>query len=60
MFAVLRVAVLAAAIAIAVTVLAWLLTGEPRWKRIAWQVFKFSVFGLLAVLVLFAGEALLR
>ncbi len=60
MFAVLRVAVLAAAIAIAVTVLAWLLTGEPRWKRIAWQVFKFSVFGLLAILVLFAGEALVR
>ena len=59
MFAVLRVAVLVAAIAIAVTVLAWLLTGEPRWKRLAWQVFKFSVFGLLAILVLFAGEALL-
>jgi hypothetical protein len=48
-----------AAIAIAVTVLAWLLTGEPRWKRLAWQVFKFSVFGLLAILLLFAGEALL-
>ena len=60
MFAVLRVAVLAAAIAIAVTVLAWLLTGEPRWRRIAWQVFKFSVFGLLAILLLFAGEALLN
>ena len=60
MFPVLRVAVLAAAIAIAVTVLAWLLTGEPRWKRIAWQVFKFSVFGLLAILLLFAGEALLN
>jgi heme O synthase-like polyprenyltransferase len=59
-FAVLRVAVLAAAIAIAVSVLAWVLTGEPRWRRIAWQVFKFSVFGLLAILVLFAGEALLR
>ena len=58
MFAVLRVAVLVAAIAIAVTVLAWLLTGEPRWKRLAWQVFKFSVFGLLAILLLFAGEAL--
>jgi heme O synthase-like polyprenyltransferase len=57
-FAVLRVAVLAAAIAIGFTVLAWLLTGEPRWKRTAWQVFKFSVFGLLAILVLFAGEAL--
>jgi heme O synthase-like polyprenyltransferase len=60
MFAVLRVAVVAAAIAIAVSVLAWVLTGEPRWKRIAWQVFKFSVFGLLAMLVLFAGEVLLR
>lgn len=59
MFAVLRVAVLVAAIAIAFTVLAWLLTGDPRWKRIAWQVFKFSVFGLLAILLLFAGEALL-
>ena len=59
MFAVLRVAVLAAAIAIAFTVLAWLLTGDPRWKRIAWQVFKVSVFGLLAILLLFAGEALM-
>lgn len=59
MFAVLRVAVLAAAIAIAVSVLAWLLTGEPRWKRLAWQVFKVSVFGLLAILLLFAAESLL-
>jgi hypothetical protein len=58
-FAVLRVAVLAAAIVIAVTVLAWLLTGEPRWKRLAWRAFKVSVFVLLAVLLLFAGEALL-
>ena len=60
MFAVLRIAVLAAAIAIAITVIAWLLTGEPRWKRLAWQVFRISVFGLLAVLLLFAGEALLH
>ena len=60
MFAVLRVAVLAAAIAIAVSVLAWLLTGEPRWKRLAWQVFKVSVFGLLAILLLFAAESLLN
>ena len=60
MFAVLRVAVLAAAIVLAITVLAWLLTGEPRWKRLSWQVFKVSVFGLLAILLLFAGEALLH
>ena len=60
MFAVLRVAVLAAAITLAITVLAWLITGEPRWKRISWQVFKVSVYGLLLLLVLFAGEALLQ
>ena len=60
MFAVLRVAVLAAAIALAITVIAWLLTGEPRWKRLSWQVFKVSVFGLLVILLLFAGEALLH
>jgi len=59
-FAVLRVAVLAAAIALAITVIAWLLTGEPRWKRLSWQVFKVSVFGLLVILLLFAGEALLH
>jgi len=59
-FAVLRVAVLAAAITLAITVLAWLITREPRWKRLSWQVFKVSVYGLLFVLVLFAGEALLH
>jgi len=58
-FAVLRVAVLAAAIALAITVLAWLITREPRWKRLSWQVFKVSVYGCLLLLVLFAGEALL-
>lgn len=60
MFAVLRVAVLAAAITLAITVLAWLITREPRWKRLSWQVFKVSVYGLLFVLILFVGEALLR
>ena len=60
MFAVLRVAVLAAAIMLALTVLAWLITREPRWKRLSWQVFKVSVYGLLFVLILFAGEALLH
>ena len=60
MFAVLRVAVLAAVIVLAITVLAWLITREPRWKRISWQVFKVSVYGVLLLLVLFAGEALLQ
>ena len=60
MFAVLRVAVVVVAIVLGVSVLAWLLTGDPRWRRIAWQVFKYSVFVVLAILVLFAGETLLH
>ena len=59
MFAVLRVAVIAVAIVLGVTVLTWLLTGDPRWKRLAWLVFKYSVFVLLGILLLFAGEAAL-
>ena len=60
MFAVLRVTVLAVAIALAFTTLAWLITGDARWKRTSWLVFKYSVFALTAILVLFAGEALLH
>jgi len=48
------------AVALAFTMLAWLITGEPRWRRLSWQVFKYSVFALAAILVLFAGEALLQ
>jgi heme O synthase-like polyprenyltransferase len=59
-FAVLRVAVLVVAIVVGVSVLAWLLTGDPRWRRIAWLTFKYAVFVLTAILVLFAAEALLQ
>jgi len=59
-FAVLRIAVIAVAVALAFTTLAWLITGDPRWKRTSWLVFKYSVFVLAAILVLFAGEALLH
>lgn len=48
------------AFALGATVLAWLLTGERRWLRIAWLIFKYAAFGLLVVLLLFAGEALLH
>ena len=60
MFAVLRAVGLAVLIALAFTTLAWLLTGEARWKRLSWLVFKYGVFALLAILLLFAGEALLE
>ena len=60
MFAVLRVAVVLAAIAIGFSVIAWLVTGQPRWRRRSWLIFKYSVFGLTGILLLFAGEALLQ
>jgi cell division protein FtsW (lipid II flippase) len=60
LIAVLRIVGLAVALALGVTVLAWLLTGERRWLRIAWQIFRYAAFGLLVVLLLFAGEALLH
>jgi len=59
-FAVLRVAIIVVALVLGASVLAWLLTGDPRWRRFAWQVFKYSVFVLLAILLLFAGEAILQ
>lgn len=60
MLVVLRIVGLAVAAVLGVTVLAWILTGERKWLRIAWLVFKYAVFGLALVLTLFAGEALLR
>ena len=60
MFAVLRVAVVLVAIALAFSMLAWLITGQLRWRRRSWLIFKYSVFALTGILLLFAGEALLQ
>jgi hypothetical protein len=57
---VVRILGLAVAIALGGLVLAWLLTGERRWLRVAWLIFKYAVFGLALVLLLFAGEALMH
>lgn len=59
MLVVLRIVGLAVAIALGFTVLAWLITGDRKWLRISWALFKYAVFVLLFVLLLFAGEALL-
>jgi cell division protein FtsW (lipid II flippase) len=58
--AALRVLGLAVVIALAVTVLAWAFTGDRKWLRLAWRIFKYAVFVLAFVLVLFAGEAVLH
>lgn len=60
MFAVLRVAVVVVALVLSFTIIAWLVTGQPRWRRRSWLIFKYSVFGLTGILLLFAGEALLQ
>ena len=60
MLVVLRFVGLAVAIVLAVTVLAWVFTGDRKWLRISWQIFKYAVFVLAFVLLLFAGEALLE
>jgi len=57
---VVRILALAVALALGASVLAWLITGDRRWLRIAWLVFRYAVFGLALILVLFAGEALLH
>jgi hypothetical protein len=58
--AVLRIIGLAVVIALAATTLAWLLTGDARWRRLTWLIFKYAVFAFAAILLLFAGEALLE
>ncbi|TAK85619.1 MAG: hypothetical protein EPO20_11490 [Betaproteobacteria bacterium] len=60
MLAVLRIVGLAVAVVLGICILSWILTGERKWLRIAWVVFKYAVFALALVLALFAGEALLR
>lgn len=58
MLVVIRIVGLAVAAALAVSVLAWILTGERKWLRLAWRIFKYAVFVLAFLLLLFAGEAL--
>jgi heme O synthase-like polyprenyltransferase len=57
--AVVRVLGLLVAVALGAAVLAWALTGERRWLRIAWLIFKYALFAFAAILVLFAAEAVL-
>jgi hypothetical protein len=56
----LRLIGLAVVVALTATMVAWLLTGEARWLHLAWRIFKYAVFALAFVLLLFAGEALWR
>lgn len=56
---VVRIIGLATAIALAVSVLLWLLTGNRKWLRIAWLIFKYALFLIVLILLLFVAERLL-
>ena len=58
MLVALRVLGLVVAVALGFTMLAWVFTGDRRWLRLAWQIFKYAVFAATFVLLLFAAEAL--
>ena len=58
MVVLLRIVGLALVAALATTMLAWMFTGDRKWLRLAWQIFKYGVYALAFVLLMFAGEAL--
>jgi hypothetical protein len=55
-----RIVGLLAAIALGGCVLTYLLTGERKYLRYAWQVFKAALFLALLVLLLIFGERLVN
>jgi hypothetical protein len=55
----LRVIGLLAAIGLGVSVLMYMLSGEHKYLRFAWRLFKYSLFVVVLILLLFLGERLL-
>lgn len=53
-----RVVGLLVVIALGICVILWLVTGDRRWLRFAWQLFRIAVFVLALFLVLLFGERL--
>ncbi|HZQ73744.1 MAG TPA: hypothetical protein VFB08_12590 [Burkholderiales bacterium] len=54
-----RVVGLLVAVALGVSVLLWAMTGERKWLRIAWRLFRYAVFAVALVLLLLLAERLL-
>lgn len=55
---VLRLLALAAVIAIGGTLLAWLLTGDPKYRQLAWNIFIGTLLMILMVLLAFVAARL--
>jgi hypothetical protein len=56
---VLRIVGLLVAIALGVCVLLWVVTGERRWLRYAWTLFKVALVVVVIFLLFLFGERLL-
>jgi hypothetical protein len=56
---VLRIVALLAVISIGVSALAWVLTGNRSYLKLAWRIFQFSLAGTLLFLALLFFERLL-
>lgn len=54
-----RILGLVVAVALGVCVLMYMLSGERRYLRYAWQVFKYALFLAVLILLLIFGERLL-
>ena len=55
----LRVLGLLVAVALSACVLMYMLTGERKYLRYAWLTFKYALFLVVLILLLFFGERLL-
>jgi len=56
---VVRIVGLLLAVALGVCVLLWLATGERKWLRFGWGLFKAALFVVVLILLLMFGERLL-
>ena len=54
-----RIVGLLLVIALGVCVLLWLATGERKWLRFGWGLFKAALFVVVLILLLMFGERLL-
>ena len=54
-----RILGLLVAVALGVCVLMYVMSGERKYLRYAWQVFKYALFLLVLILLLLFGERLL-
>jgi drug/metabolite transporter superfamily protein YnfA len=51
-----RIVALAALLAIGGSLLAWMLTGDPKYRQLAWNLFIGALLVILAVLLTFVFE----